>query len=110
MIYYRRRDSERPRISDYFRIPLACRPKDILYVMTCSQRILGSVKKIRTVYYDKSVKINIDHVERLGDFVELEAASPAGGTRRARRLLQNTKLDWNSKRHVRLELPISTCC
>ncbi len=72
LIPYLRENQSGPRQSDYSLLPV----KDV----PATKRILSDmfgvrivVKKIRSVYIYKNVRIHLDHVENLGDFVEFEA-------------------------------------
>jgi predicted adenylyl cyclase CyaB len=91
LIYYLRRNSIKPRISDYHRLPLGRSRDEIAYVLRAALGIIGSVRKERTVYYNKRIRINIDRVVGLGDFVELEAEFGKGGSAAALRFLEATK-------------------
>ncbi len=61
------------------------------HVLAAAMGSIGSVRKERTVYYNKRVRINIDRVDGLGDFVELEAECREGEKGEALRLLEATK-------------------
>jgi len=91
LIWYVRRDSKKPRISDYFRLPLESGRDEMVLILTAAMGAIGSVSKERTVFYNTCVRINIDRVDGLGDFVELEAECRTGEEGEALRLLEATK-------------------
>jgi predicted adenylyl cyclase CyaB len=88
LIFYRRADSRGPRLSEYQIAPVKSpsQLKDIL------ERALGAiavVKKTRLLFLYRNVRIHVDTVESLGDFIEFEAVLPEGtGDEDADRLLQ----------------------
>lgn len=91
LIFYLRRESKEPRVSDFFRLPLEFGQDEIALILTAALGVVGRVKKQRTVYYHRSVRINIDRVDGLGDFVELEANRRRGERGEALRLLEATR-------------------
>jgi predicted adenylyl cyclase CyaB len=73
LIHYFRPNRKGPRKCAYVRVPVGGEPNDIIGILKSVAGIVGIVKKKRTVYYHENVRIHIDRVEKLGDFVELEA-------------------------------------
>jgi adenylate cyclase, class 2 len=91
LIFYVRPDGKGPRKSEYSRLPLGNETRAIADVLKSALGIVGVIVKDRTVYYNQSVRIHIDRVRGLGEFVELEAEVGCG--RRSgdsRRLLRET--------------------
>ena len=80
LVLYLRPDERGPKRSDYQLIPIAgeARLKNLL------ERLLGVecvIKKEREILLYENVRIHLDQVETLGDFLELEAVfdgNPAG--------------------------------
>jgi predicted adenylyl cyclase CyaB len=92
LILYARPEVNGPRKSDYFRLPLGGGNKEMIKALTSAIGVIGRVKKERTVFYDGTVRINIDRVRKLGSFVELEAELDRGARKdRALRDLKATR-------------------
>jgi predicted adenylyl cyclase CyaB len=72
LIPYLRRNESGPKRSDYSLLPVEDVPslKELLQNMF---GILIVVKKERTIYLHENVRIHLDRVEDLGDFIEFEA-------------------------------------
>jgi predicted adenylyl cyclase CyaB len=91
LLFYLRPNRKGPRKSSYFRVPLDGGQKEMVSILKSAVRVIGSVAKERAVYYNENVRINIDRVKYLGDFVELEAELRTGtGEDRSLRLLKET--------------------
>lgn len=71
LIYYRRANNLGPKKSSYRRLVIA-RPKLIEKILCVLLRSRGKVIKDRFVYIVGQTRIHLDHVESLGNFVELE--------------------------------------
>jgi predicted adenylyl cyclase CyaB len=71
LIFYRRPDISGPKESVYFISPTTS-PGALLDVLSRAYGQIGRVKKRRTLFLIGRTRIHIDHVDRLGDFVELE--------------------------------------
>jgi len=82
LIYYRRPDQSGPKTSDVVlhKTQPASGLKEIL---VAALGVLVAVRKQREIYYLDNVKIHIDQVERLGEFVEIEAAGDENADRDA---------------------------
>lgn len=77
LIAYHRPNQEHPSASHYVRHPVS--DSDSLekaLTMTCGLR--GIVRKKRTVFFYKSVRIHMDEVDQLGQFIELEVVLTDG--------------------------------
>lgn len=75
LIHYRRSDDPRARESDVALAPVA----DGEALKNCLARALGvfrEVRKRREIYFIGNVKIHLDELESLGQFVEIEAIAP----------------------------------
>jgi adenylate cyclase, class 2 len=88
LVPYQRADAAEARRSDYVVIPVPEpeRTKQLLGALLGVQRV---VKKRREIALFENVRIHLDQVEGLGDFVELEAVwdgAPAGEAEQARKL------------------------
>ena len=75
VVWYLRANDASPRPSEY-RLARVRSPQNICEVFTMRFGVLGIVKKHRAVFIHEGIRINLDTVEGLGDFVEFEA--PAG--------------------------------
>lgn len=97
LIYYERADSIQARESVYYRIPFNSDFSDVVAILTKSNGLLGTVKKTRNVYYNENVRINIDNVEGLGNFIEFEAEIESGHFNKteSKRILEETKKALN---------------
>jgi predicted adenylyl cyclase CyaB len=83
LIYYERRDGAGPETSEYLiaRTPEADALKSVL---ARALGVLGTVRKRRRLYMRGQTRIHVDHVEGLGNFMELEVVlsesqTPADG-------------------------------
>lgn len=91
LLFYIRPNRKGPRKSSYFRVLLDGGQKEMVNILKSAVGVIGSVAKQRTAYYHENVRINIDRVKYLGDFVELEAELRTGtGEDRSLRLLRET--------------------
>ncbi|XP_060531257.1 adenylate cyclase CyaB [Cylas formicarius] len=73
IIYYHRPDVEGPKLSSYEKSAVASENVESLHRVL--DKALGSkvhVKKTRYLYIVGQTRVHIDHVEGLGDFMELE--------------------------------------
>ena len=78
LIYYRREDSSGPKRSDY-EIAFTTEPEALRDML---RTVLGSwaeVEKTRQVWLWENVRIHLDDVKGLGQFVELEAVTDEKG-------------------------------
>lgn len=76
LIHYQRSDDPRARASDVALAPVADGPA----LKNCLSRALGvltEVRKRREIYFMENVKIHLDELDGLGQFVEIEAIAPA---------------------------------
>jgi predicted adenylyl cyclase CyaB len=71
LIVYRRPDATGPKASEYaiYRTPA---PSSLKAVMAAAYGTIGVVRKLRTLYLDGAMRIHLDAVEGLGDFLEFE--------------------------------------
>lgn len=73
LISYNRPNQSGPKVSDY--VLHQC-PENIDTLRKCLTHSLGvlvDVKKMRAIFYVKNVKIHLDQIDELGQFVEIEA-------------------------------------
>jgi adenylate cyclase class IV len=76
LIYYRRKDSAGPKLSEYFRYQTND-PEGLKKAMIPAYGIYGVVQKKRTLIIHDQTRIHIDQVKYLGDFLELEVVLKA---------------------------------
>jgi adenylate cyclase, class 2 len=72
LIAYQREQEKSARPSDYF-IFVTDQPENLLVVLTKAFGVDRIVRKYRTLYLEKNVRIHLDRVELLGSFLEFEA-------------------------------------
>ena len=72
LIQYDRPDASGPKVSKYRLIYFSQR-YPIKEALTEALGVLAVVNKIRQIYYLDNIKIHLDVVEGLGDFIEIEA-------------------------------------
>lgn len=72
LIPYIRPDREGLKQSDYELIPISD-PQKVKYLLGNILEIKGEVRKKRQIYFFENVRIHLDKVEQLGDFIEFEA-------------------------------------
>lgn len=71
LIYYQRPDLDGPKLSEYYIYPTS-EPGLLKSLLSRSLGVRGVVKKTRLVYLAQNVRIHLDQVSGLGDFLELE--------------------------------------
>ncbi len=77
LIYYRRPDQTGPKRSDV--ALYKTQPGDGLKeILTQAMGVLSTVEKIRKIYFIDNVKIHLDEVAGLGQFIEIEAIDADG--------------------------------
>jgi adenylate cyclase class IV len=72
LIAYRRPDTADARISDFRLVPIPD-PAGLKAALADTLGIRGTVRKRREIFLWKNVRIHLDQVEGLGDFIEFEA-------------------------------------
>jgi predicted adenylyl cyclase CyaB len=77
LIYYARPDQGGPKRSDYH-ISLTSDPENLQRVLELAYGIRGVVKKTRYLYLVGQTRVHLDHVEGLGQFMELEVVMREG--------------------------------
>lgn len=78
LIHYHRSDAPQARISEVALAPVT----DAEALLNCLTRALGilvEVRKRREIYFIGNVKIHLDELDALGQFVEIEAIAPGPG-------------------------------
>jgi adenylate cyclase class 2 len=77
LVGYARPDSLTPRASNYWLVPVA-EPALLKAALTATLGVLVTVEKEREVFLYQNVRIHLDRVQGLGDYIEFEAVlSPA---------------------------------
>jgi len=97
LIYYRRSDKAGPKKSFYI-VNETADPEALLQSLTLALGTAGRVSKRRTLYLAGRTRIHLDHVEDLGDFLELEVVleddePAAAGIAEARDLMERLGID-----------------
>lgn len=77
LIYYVRPDARGPKASMYEISPSAD-PQGLKRALEAALGVRGEVRKTRRLYLAGRTRIHIDHVEGLGDFMELEVVMVPG--------------------------------
>lgn len=77
LIFYQRPDSPGPKESDY-RIYPTGDPALLRQTLTLALGVCGRVRKLRCLFLVGNTRIHLDHVDGLGDFVELEVVLADG--------------------------------
>jgi adenylate cyclase, class 2 len=72
LIWYDRANVSDPRPSDYLLSPVPD-VASMKALLTALHGVRGEVRKVRDIYLYHNVRIHLDRVESLGDFVEFEA-------------------------------------
>ena len=97
LIFYDRPDGPEPRHSDYL-IARTAEPWTLLEILTRTVGTSGVVRKRRSLYLVGQTRIHIDHVDGLGEYLELEVVlapgqSDAEGQNIAMELLGHFSID-----------------
>ncbi|RLS27323.1 MAG: CYTH domain-containing protein [Planctomycetota bacterium] len=71
LIYYQRPELKGPKLSIY-QISPTNSPDSLRNTLASAYGILGTVRKRRTLYLLGNTRFHLDHVDTLGDFLELE--------------------------------------
>jgi predicted adenylyl cyclase CyaB len=71
LIHYVRPDSGGPKLSHYLIAPTSA-PRTLMTILSGVMKTVGTVRKQRSLYRVGQTRIHLDHVEKLGHFVELE--------------------------------------
>jgi len=77
LIYYERNDEKGPGKSEVLLFP-AVKDTQLKNMLEKALGIMKVVKKNRNIFYLGNVKFHIDHIEGLGDFIEIEAIGERG--------------------------------
>jgi predicted adenylyl cyclase CyaB len=77
LVFYNRADESGPKQCDYDLLPVAD-PAAAKALLAAALGVRTVVKKNRTVYFHKNVRIHLDTVDGLGDFLEFEAVMGRG--------------------------------
>ncbi|WP_376696947.1 class IV adenylate cyclase [Wenzhouxiangella sp. EGI_FJ10305] len=96
LIFYRRPDQAGPGQSEY-RITPTEDPDGLRTVLADALGVTGRVRKRRILYLAGRTRLHLDHVEGLGDFLELEVVlsdkeSSATGESEARFLMERLRI------------------
>lgn len=77
LIFYQRQNQAGPKVSDVS-ISKVTNGEDIKQVLTDALGKFIEVKKNREIYFIDNIKFHIDHLQDLGDFLEIEAIDSTG--------------------------------
>ncbi len=95
LIWYMRTTDSLPKASDYYLAPVP-RPETLIAVLRGAIGIVNVVRKRREIYLWHNVRIHLDNVEGLGQFLEFEAVlSPEFDDTAGRRQLDNLLTRFN---------------
>jgi predicted adenylyl cyclase CyaB len=95
LIWYARPSDPRPKASDYYLVP-AAEPESLLATLRAAVGIVNVVRKRREIYLWQNVRIHLDDVEGLGQFLEFEAVlSPEIDETAGRRQLETLTAEFN---------------
>lgn len=72
LIGYERSNDDGTRGSDYRLVEIAD-PANLRATLSTALGVLVTVRKVREIYLDRNVRIHLDRVEGLGEFLEFEA-------------------------------------
>jgi adenylate cyclase, class 2 len=72
LIWYLRPSDPRPKASDYYLVP-APQPETLIAALRAAMGVVNVVRKRREIYLWHNVRIHLDDVEGLGQFLEFEA-------------------------------------
>jgi predicted adenylyl cyclase CyaB len=72
LVWYVRASDPRPKASDYHLVPVP-QPETLLAALRAAMGIVNVVRKRREIYLWHNVRIHLDDVEGLGQFLEFEA-------------------------------------
>lgn len=92
LIFYQRADQAGPKASFYLITPTS-EPQSLRQVLSAAHGVLGRVVKERILLLAGRTRIHLDHVDALGDFLELEVVlgeqeNELDGIAEARRLME----------------------
>jgi predicted adenylyl cyclase CyaB len=92
LIFYRRSDERGPKESYYVRTPTTD-PDSLRETLSLAYGAVGRVRKHRTLFLVGRIRVHLDVVEDLGEFLELEVVlrddeTPDSGVREAEDLMQ----------------------
>ena len=76
LVWYVRPSDPRPKASDYHIVP-APQPETLITALRAAMGIVNVVRKRREIYLWHNVRIHLDDVEGLGQFLEFEAVLSA---------------------------------
>lgn len=94
IIFYRRNDSQGPKLSDIHLVP-AEHPDKLHTLLTNALGQKVVVDKQREIYFIDNVKFHIDRVEKLGRFIEIEAIDKDGS-------MGKSKLQKQCRHYIKL--------
>ena len=77
LIFYKRQNQAGPKVSEVSISKIAT-DHQIKDVLTKAYGVFIEVKKDREIYFIDNIKFHIDHLQDLGDFVEIEAIDSTG--------------------------------
>lgn len=97
LIWYQRADQAGPKTSHYVLAPLASPADAAKQALASAWGVRAVVDKLRTVWFWHNVRIHLDQVARLGDFLEFEAVLAEDmrveeGEQQVRRLMNEFQL------------------
>lgn len=74
LIFYKRNDQKGPKQSDFYLVPVP-KPAPMESLLTEALGMKVTVEKKRKIFYLGNIKVHLDEVPGLGNFVEIEASN-----------------------------------
>ena len=109
LIWYARPDADQARISSYYLVPVP-EPEALKAALAAALGVRGEVRKRRTIYLWHNVRIHLDKVAGLGNFVEFEAVLGADDDEAtAHAHLRQLGAAWPSCRSISCLCPTPIC-
>jgi predicted adenylyl cyclase CyaB len=103
LVGYSRADSTAPRPSEYWLVPVV-EPDALKAALTATLGVLIVVEKDRDVFLYQNVRIHLDRVAELGEFVEFEAVlAPADDERQAAQVVSQLAGRLGIEAHDRID-------
>jgi predicted adenylyl cyclase CyaB len=96
LIYYMRSDEPGPRPSDYWIVEVR-NPTELKELLSNALGVKAVVKKERTLFLFRNVRIHLDRVEGLGTFLEFEEVLAKGSLPGQDDLIQRLMRDFSVK-------------
>jgi adenylate cyclase class 2 len=97
LMFYERPDQAGPKQSDVTISPVT-KDSDVKAVLAKALGVLAVVDKHREIYFIENVKVHLDRVEAVGDFVEVEAIGAANEVDKLRQQCEALQREFGTER------------